>query len=59
PRVDGGNSFSDVRAGAYYEDAVDWAVQEGITTGTSATEFSPNAPVTRGQTALFLFRYLA
>ena len=58
PQVDGSNAFTDVRAGAYYAEAVDWAVQEGITTGTSRTEFSPNDPVTRGQTVLFLYRYL-
>ena len=44
-------------AGAYYEEAVVWARDEGITTGTSSRQFSPNDPVTRGQTVLFLERY--
>ena len=58
PASNGGNSFSDVPEGAYYEEAVDWAVEQGITTGTSASTFSPNDNVSRGQTVLFLFRYL-
>ena len=48
--------FSDVPASAFYADAVAWLKAEGITTGTSATTFSPNDPVTRGQMAAFLFR---
>ena len=59
PASSGGNSFSDVPEGAYYEEAVDWAVEQGITQGTSADRFSPNDHVSRGQTVLFLFRYLA
>jgi hypothetical protein len=51
------SDFSDVPSGVYYETAVDWLVQEGITTGTSATTFSPDDPVTRGQMATFLWRY--
>ena len=43
-------------ADAYYYDAVLWAVKEGITSGTSATTFSPDATVTRGQTVTFLYR---
>ena len=50
------NPFTDVKAGSYYYDAVLWAVEKGITSGTSATEFSPNAKVTRGQVATFLWR---
>ncbi len=49
-------SFSDVQPGAYYYDAVDWAVQKGITTGTSAAAFSPNATCTRAQIITFLWR---
>ncbi|MDE6454759.1 MAG: S-layer homology domain-containing protein [Dysosmobacter sp.] len=52
----GGNPFKDVPAGAYYHDAVLWAVEKGITGGTSAETFSPEAVVTRGQTAAFLHR---
>lgn len=42
--------------GAYYYDAVQWAVEKGITGGTTAETFSPEATVTRGQTAAFLHR---
>lgn len=52
----GGNPFEDVQSGAYYYDAVLWAVQQGITSGTSATTFSPDEVVTRGQTVTFLYR---
>ena len=48
--------FADVPAGSYYYDAVLWAVENGITNGMSATEFMPNATVTRGQTVTFLWR---
>lgn len=51
------NPFTDVSASAYYYDAVLWAVGEGITKGTSATTFSPDVTVTRGQTVTFLWRY--
>ena len=50
--------FSDVKATDYYYDAVRWAVEEKVTTGTSATTFSPNATVTRGQVVTFLYRAL-
>lgn len=50
------NPFTDVESGAYYYDAVLWAVEKGITVGTSATTFSPDATVTRGQTVTFLYR---
>ena len=50
------HGFSDVPASAFYADAVAWLKAEGITTGTSATTFSPNDTVTRGQMAAFLFR---
>lgn len=51
------NPFTDVSASAYYYDAVLWAVERGITNGTTATTFSPDATVTRGQTVTFLWRY--
>ena len=51
------NPFSDVSSNAYYHDAVLWAAEEGITTGTSRTRFEPNATVTRGQTVTFLWRW--
>ena len=56
PSVSGGNPFTDVRPDAYYYDAVRWAFQNGITTGTSATTFSPNRACTREQCVTFLWR---
>ena len=56
PRATGSNPFTDVNAGAYYYDAVLWAVANGITNGTTATTFSPNAPVTRAQAVTFQWR---
>ena len=49
-------SFTDVAAGSYCYDAVQWAVANGITKGTDATHFSPNAGCTRGQVVTFLWR---
>lgn len=48
--------FVDVADTAYYADAVRWAVAEGITGGTSAATFSPNAACTRAQAVTFLWR---
>ena len=48
--------FLDVPAGAYYEDAVAWAVGKGITSGTNATTFDPNGTCTRAQAVTFLWR---
>lgn len=48
--------FSDVPQGAYYEDAVDWAVENNITAGTSGMEFSPDETCTRAQAVTFLWR---
>ncbi|MBR4661110.1 MAG: S-layer homology domain-containing protein, partial [Clostridia bacterium] len=56
PHVDAANPFTDVKPGDYYYDAVTWAVKCGITTGTSATKFSPSSACTRGQIATFLWR---
>ncbi len=50
------NPFTDVPSGAYYEDAVIWAVKNGITGGTSATTFDPNGICTRAQAVTFLWR---
>ena len=52
----GKNPFIDVPAGSYYEDAVIWAVDKGITKGTSATTFNPNGICTRAQAVTFLWR---
>ena len=49
-------SFTDVAAGSYCYDAVQWAVANGITNGTDTTHFSPNAGCTRGQVVTFLWR---
>lgn len=49
------NPFKDVKKSAYYYKAVLWAVEKGITSGTSATTFSPNAPCTRAQVVTFLW----
>lgn len=48
--------FVDVKTGDYFYDAVLWAVEKGITNGTSAETFSPEAPCTRAQIATFLWR---
>ena len=48
--------MTDVAAGSYYEKAVAWAIENGITTGTADGRFSPNAPCTRAQAVTFLFR---
>lgn len=52
----GSSAFSDVPASADYAQAVAWAVQQGITAGTSKTTFSPNVTCTRGQIVTFLYR---
>lgn len=53
----GGTGFRDVQADAYYADAVSWATEQGIVTGTSQTAFSPDESVTREQMAALLYRY--
>ena len=50
------HNFTDVKAGSYYEQAVLWAVENGITVGTSSTTFSPDATCTRAQAVTFLYR---
>ena len=50
------NPFADVHYGDYFYQAVLWAVENGITMGTSATTFSPDATVTRAQVVTFLWR---
>lgn len=59
PAVSGSNIFTDVAGGAYYTDAVQWAVDKGVTVGTSSTTFSPNATCTRSQIVTFLYRDMA
>ena len=52
------NPFTDVKEGVYYYDAVLWAVEKGITKGTSDTTFSPNDTVTRAQIVTLLYRLI-
>lgn len=58
PEAETGNTFSDVAADAYYCKAVTWAAEEGITSGTTASTFSPDAPCLRSQIVTFLYRFL-
>ena len=53
------NPFSDVAEGIYYYEPVLWAVEQGITSGTSATTFAPGSPCTRAQVVTFLYRAMA
>ena len=48
--------FTDVPAGAYFEEAVNWMVAEGITTGNTATTFSPELPMDRAMYDTFMWR---
>ena len=50
------NGFTDVAAGDFYAEAVAWAVENGVTNGTSASTFSPNAGCARAQIVTFLYR---
>ena len=52
------NGFTDVAADSFCADAVAWAVENGVTNGTSATTFSPNNGCTRAQIVTFLYRCL-
>ena len=58
PTARGVVRFADVSADAWYFHAVRWAVSRGVTTGTSSTAFSPDAPCTRAQIVTFLYRDL-
>jgi len=49
--------FDDVPDGKFYSEPVQWAFDNGVTTGTSATTFSPDDPVTRGQNVTFMYRH--
>lgn len=57
PSVQINNTFSDVPSNSWYSKAVSWAVNSGITNGTSSTTFSPNNSVTREQAIVFLYRF--
>ena len=56
PFFDTYSTFTDVSEDAYYYEAMLWAIENGITKGTSNTTFSPNAPCTRAQAMTFLWR---
>lgn len=58
PEMSGKCPFKDVQKGIWYEDAVKWAVEEGITAGTDAAQtlFSPNRTCTRAEAACFIYR---
>lgn len=56
PEAKAAVSFADVKPGDIFYEAVQWAVERGITKGTSSTSFSPYAPCTRGQIVTFLCR---
>ena len=56
PKVKGKTPFTDLTQ-SWYKDAVLWAYQTGITTGTTKTTFAPNEPVTREQIAAIFYRY--
>lgn len=56
PAVSGNMPFTDVASGAYYYDAVLWAVNHEITTGATKTLFAPGEPCRRGQIVTFLYR---
>ena len=57
PLAYGTVQFTDVSADASYAQAVQWAVEQGITTGRTASTFDPNAVVTRAEAMTFLWRY--
>ena len=59
PETDAAAAFADVPEGAYYADALAWAVETGVTEGVSETEFAPDMDVTREQFVTFLHRFAA
>jgi uncharacterized protein YkwD len=58
PAVSGSHGFHDVPAGEFFATPVLWAAQTGVTTGTTPTTFSPDAPITREQLVTMLHRYI-
>lgn len=59
PAASGTHDFRDVAEGAYYTDAVAWAVESGVTQGTTSTTFEPGTTCTRAQIMTFLHRAMA
>ena len=58
PEVNTSNPFTDISSSNYYYKAVLWAVNKGITTGTTSTTFSPKKVCTRAQAMTFIWKYL-
>ena len=58
PAAEGSNPFTDVSATEYYYDAVLWAVENGVTVGTSKTTYGPNEGCTRAQIVTFVWRWM-
>lgn len=54
---EGSNTFTDVRNGQWYTDAIAWAAENGVVTGVGGGKFDPDGSVTREQLAVVLFRY--
>ena len=59
PAASEDTAFSDVKSGAYYADAVSWAVGKKVTNGTTSTTFSPDESCTRAQIVTFIWRAMA
>ena len=57
PEVTTSGTFSDVAAGLWYSDAIEWAAAEGVVLGVGEGKFSPNGEITREQIATILYRY--
>ena len=57
PKVSDDSSFTDVKSGTWYTDAVQWAVKNGITSGYGNGKFGPNDTLNREQLATMLYRY--
>ena len=57
PAVSGGSKFTDVKAGKWYADAVNWAAGKGLVSGYGNGQFKPEAPITREQMVAILYKY--
>ena len=55
-KVESSANFTDVKSDAFYADAINWAVANNVTNGTSNTTFSPDADCTRAEIVTFLYR---
>lgn len=57
PSASAPSQFTDLKSGAYYEAAVNWAAEAGVVSGTTKTTYNPNTNITREQLAAMLYRY--